>query len=261
MPRWTIGFGLTVQLIAAATLATSAIPATQPAALSTQSTADEVLDALDARGRSLQDFSASVNLTDSDNSTGDSTINIGQVVLQRKAEDDARIRVAFTQKQLGNKIFKVDHEYTLDNGLLIERDYQAKHETRQQILKPGQKLDLFKLGEGPFPLPLGQKRQDVLQLFGVRKIDPAKDDPPASVHLQLTPKPRTQFARQFKTIDIWVETASKMPRRIQTVDINEVTTRTTDLTDVKINSGATEQDFAEPPLPEGWDVIEGPYGQ
>ncbi len=165
-----------------------------------------------------------MRLTDSDNSTGDSTINIGNVILQRKGPDDARIRVAFTQKQLGNKIFKVDHQYTLDNGLLVERDYQSKHETRQQILKPGQKLDLFKLGEGPFPLPLGQKRLDVLRLFQVQKIDPAKDDPPATVHLQLAPKPGTQFAKQFKTIDIWVDTASDMPRRIQTVDVNEVTT-------------------------------------
>jgi outer membrane lipoprotein-sorting protein len=81
------------------------------------------------------------------------------------------------------------------------------------------------------------------------------------VHLQLTPKLGTQFAKQFKTIDIWVDTASNMPRRIQTVDLNEVTTKTTDLTDVKINSGATDKDFAEPSLPDGWDVVEGPYGQ
>ncbi len=172
-----------------------------------------------------------------------------------------RIRIVFTEKQVDNKKKPVDHEYTLDKGLLVERDYDSKHETRQQILKPGQKLDLFKLGEGPFPLPLGQKKEDVLQLFQVQKIDPAKDDPPGTVHLQLTPKPGTQFAKQFKTIDIWVDIASNMPRRIQTIDLNEVTTKTTDLTDVKINSGATDKDFAEPPLPDGWDVVEGPYGQ
>ncbi|HEX4053201.1 MAG TPA: hypothetical protein VHX86_02955 [Tepidisphaeraceae bacterium] len=229
--------------------------------MSVKSTADEILDALDARGKNLQDFSASVTLTDSDNSTGDSTINTGTVLLQRKGEDDARIRVAFTKKQLGDKIFKVDHQYTLDNGLLIERDYQAKHETRQQVLKPGQKLDLFKLGQGPFPLPLGQKREDVLKLFDVQKIDPASDDPPATVHLQLTPKAGTQFAGQFKTIDIWVDTASAMPRRIQTVDVTGTTTKTTDLTDVRINIGLSDKDFTQPPLPEGWDTVEGPYPQ
>ncbi|HEY1921789.1 MAG TPA: hypothetical protein VGG44_03405 [Tepidisphaeraceae bacterium] len=252
MLKWLIGLGLILQL---------AVASTQPAALSSHSSVDEILDALDARGRSLQDFSATVRLTDSDNSTGDSTVNIGTVILQRKGNDDARIRVTFTKKQLGNKIFDVQHEYTLDNGLLVERDYQSKHETTQQILKPGQKLDLFKLGQGPFPLPLGQKKEDVLQLFGVQKIDPAKDDPPGTVHLQLTPKQGTPFAKQFKTIEIWVETASNMPRRIQTVDVAEVTTKTTDLTDIKINSGASDKDFAEPPLPDDWDVVEGPYAQ
>ncbi len=253
MPKWLIGLGLILQL---------AVASTQPAALSSRSTVDEVLDALDARGRSLQDFSAVVRLTDTDSMSGDSTINIGKVILQRKGEDDARIRIVFTEKQVGNKILPpVDHEYTLDNGQLIERDYQSKHETRQQILKPGQKLDLFKLGQGPFPLPLGQKKEDVLQIFGVQKIDPAKDDPPGTVHLQLTPKPGTPFARQFKTIDIWVETASDMPRRIQTEDVAEVTTKTTDLTNIKINGGASDRDFAEPPLPDGWDVVEGPYAQ
>jgi outer membrane lipoprotein-sorting protein len=258
---WSKLFALFLTLQTGCVALAASSPATQPGALTANSGVDEILDALDARGKNLQDFSASVRLTDSDNTTGDSTINIGSVMLQRKGEDDARIRVAFTTKQLGDKIFTVDHQYTLDNGLLTERDYQAKRETRQQVLKPGQKLDLFKLGQGPFPLPLGQKRQNVLTLFDVQKMDPAKDDPPATVHLQLTPKAGTQFASQFKTIDIWVDTASAMPRRIQTEDVNQTTTRTTDLTDVKINGGLSDKDFAQPPAPSGWDTIEGPFPQ
>ncbi|MGD0388452.1 MAG: hypothetical protein ABSC42_05795 [Tepidisphaeraceae bacterium] len=236
-------------------------PSTQSAALSAKSTVDQILDALDARGENLRDFSARVRLTDTDDSSGDSTINTGSVVLQRKGPGDARIRVAFTQRRLGDKIFPADHQYTLDNGILDDRDYLKKHENRTQVLKPGQKLDLFKLGQGPFPLPLGQKREDVLQLFDVARVDPAKDDPPGSVHVRLTPKDGTQFASRFKTIDVWVDIASAMPRRIQTDDINQTTTRTTDLSDVKINAGATDMDFAQPPVPSDWDIVEGPYEQ
>jgi outer membrane lipoprotein-sorting protein len=236
-------------------------PSTQSSALSAKSSVDQILDALDARGENLRDFSAKVILTDTDDSSGDSTVNTGSVVLQRKGEDDARIRVAFTQRRLGNKIFPADHQYTLDNGILDDRDYLKKHENRTQVLKPGQKLDLFKLGEGPFPLPLGQKKEDVLKLFDVAKIDPAKDDPPGTIHVRLTPKDGTQFAGRFKTIDVWVDTASDMPRRIQTDDINQTTTRTTDLLDVKINAGATDRDFAQSPVPPDWDVVEGPYAQ
>jgi outer membrane lipoprotein-sorting protein len=231
-------------------------PSTQSASLSPKSSVDQILDALDARGENLQDFSAKVILTDTDDSSGDSTVNTGSVVLQRKGPDDARIRVAFTKRQVGDKIFHADHQYTLDNGILDDRDYLKKHENRTQVLKPGQKLDLFKLGEGPFPLPLGQKK-----LFDVAKIDPAKDDPPGTVHVRLTPKDGTQFASRFKTIDVWVDTVTAMPRRIQTDDINQTTTRTTDLSDVKINAGATDKDFAQPPVPPDWDVVEGPYAQ
>ena len=235
---------------------------TQPQALSPKSTVDEILDALDARGKNLQDFSAKVVLTDADNSTGDSTINTGAAIFQRKGVDDGRIRIAFTKKQVGDRILPpVDHQYTLDNGILDDRDYKKGHETINHVLKPGQKLDLFKLGEGPFPLPLGQKRQDVLKIFQVDKIDPDPADPPQTVHLRLTPKNGTQFAKQFKTIDIWVDIASSMPRRIQTIDINQTTTKTTDLTDVKINGDITDKDFVQPPMPPDSDIVEGPYAQ
>jgi outer membrane lipoprotein-sorting protein len=241
---------------------TAAAPSTQPQALSSKSTIDEILNALDARGKNLRNFSAKVVLTDSDMSTGDATINTGSMILQRKGVDDARIRVAFNQKQVGDKILPpVDHQYTLDKGILDDRDYNKKHETITRVLKPDQKLDLFKLGEGPFPLPLGQKREDVLNTFQVAEIPPAPSDPPNTVHLQLTPKPGTQIAKQFKTIDIWVDTATAMPRRIQTIDLNQTTTRTTDLTDVKINGDITDKDFAQPAMPPDSDVVEGPYAQ
>ncbi|MGD1276375.1 MAG: hypothetical protein ABR964_04025 [Tepidisphaeraceae bacterium] len=240
----------------------AAQPATQPAALTATSGIDQILDALDARGHNLQDFTAVVRLSDTDNSTGDSAATDGKVLFQRKGDGDARIRVAFNKKERGDQIFDVDHQYTLDDGWLVERDYQAKKEIRNQVLKPGQKMDLLKLGEGPFPLPIGQKKEDVKNLFDVGKIEPAKDDPTDTVHVRLTPRPQTQYARKFKTVDLWVDLASAMPRRIQTLDANETTIKTTDLSEVKINVGLADADFAQPALPNsGWDQIVQPYEQ
>src|SRR5579872_6493392 len=59
---------------------------TQPQALSPKSTVDEILDALDSRGKDLQDFSAKVVLTDTDASTGESTTNTGTCIFQRKGK-------------------------------------------------------------------------------------------------------------------------------------------------------------------------------
>jgi outer membrane lipoprotein-sorting protein len=243
-------------------IATADPATTQSTALSSSSTVDQILDALDARGQNFNDFTATVKLTDTDNSTGDSTNNDGTVLFQRKPGGDARIRVTFTKKERGDKIFDANHEYTLDNGWLVERDYQAKKEIRRQVLKPGEKVDPLKLGEGPFPLPIGQKKEDVKNIFDVTKIPPANDDPPNTVHLQLTPKPGTTYARDFKTIDVWVGTADAMPVRIQTLDLNETTIKTTDLSQVKINVGLTDKDFAEPTLPDsGWDQVTENYGE
>jgi outer membrane lipoprotein-sorting protein len=234
---------------------------TAPAGLTVKSSVNEILDALDARGKNLKNFSATAVLTDTDMSTGDSTINTGKALLQRKGQDDARVRIHFTTQQLGNMIFKVDHDYMLDNGVLDERDYLKKHETINQVLKPGTKLDLFKLGEGPFPLPLGQKRENVLANFQVEKMAADPSDPAGTVHLRLTPKEGSQFVGKFKTIDIWVDVASAMPRRIQTIDINQTTTRTTDLTNVKINGDVGDKDFVQEPMPKDSDVVEGPLAQ
>ena len=41
-------------------------------------------------------------------------------------------------------------EYLLDGQWLIDRNYRAKNEVKREVLKRGQKMDLFKLGEGPF---------------------------------------------------------------------------------------------------------------
>jgi outer membrane lipoprotein-sorting protein len=254
MRKWIFLFVLSVACTSIAD------PTTQPT-LSNNSTTDQILDALDARGTDLKDFSANVTLTDTATDTGDTHISIGSVILQRKSPTDVRIRVAFTKKQVDNLITPQDHEYVLDNGVLDDRDYQLKHENKGQLLKPGQNVDLFKLGEGPFPLPLGQKREDVLKIFDVARVGPTSDDPPGTVHLQLTPKDGTEIAKDFKTIDVWVETQSAMPRRIQTLDINQTTTRTTDLANVKLNTGVTDKDFTLPPTTPEWNVIEGPYGQ
>jgi len=145
--------------------------------------------------------------------------------------------------------------------VLDDRDYTKNHETIDHVLRPGQKLNLFKLGDGPFPLPLGQDKADVLKQFDAVKIAPTSDDPAQTVHLQLTPKAGSQFASRYKTIDIWVDMITGMPRRIQTDDINQTTTQTTDLTNVKINGGVTDKDFILPPMPPGSDVVEGPLAQ
>src|SRR3954471_24902643 len=66
--------------------------------LTADSPVDDVLDALDSRGKSLSDFPATVKLTDSDPALGRSSTRTGKMWLQRRSPTDARIRVSFEKK-------------------------------------------------------------------------------------------------------------------------------------------------------------------
>jgi hypothetical protein len=151
------------------------------------------------------------------------------VLYQLVADGSARIRVTFDKKQADGKISEEKVEYLLSGPDLIDRNYRTRTQTIHRVLKPGEKLDLFKLGEGPFPLPLGQSKQDVHLNFDVSKLPPASDDPKDSIHLKLAPKPGTRLARKFKSIDVWVDIKQNMPARIETLDRNQAATNTVDL--------------------------------
>lgn len=248
----------------AQTPASSAPPAAPaPAAgqdgkLTADSPVDAVLDALDVRGKSLSDFTADVRLGESDPVTALDTTRIGTVKYQKKPSGDARLRVKFDKKQTDRGLRPEELEYLLEDGWLTDRDYRSKVQVRRQVVAPGQKLDLLKLGEGPFPLPLGQSREDVHAQFDVTKEPPGEDAPPNTVHVRLVPKPASQFEEKFSSIDVWVDLANQMPRRIVTVDKVSGARRTTDLENVRVNTGLGDEDFRLPPV-QGWQLQEEPY--
>src|SRR5688500_14120921 len=62
---------------------------------------DEILDALDRQGDQMKDVTADVALTEMDESTKDSATSAGTVRFQRLPEDDARIRVTFETRSVG----------------------------------------------------------------------------------------------------------------------------------------------------------------
>jgi hypothetical protein len=235
----------------------------QPAApvggqLTLTSSLDQILDALHQRGVGLKDFGGDVVLANTDALTGDTQTFTGKVWFQEKGPGDARIRVRFDKKQIGKRVDEqAKMDYVLDNGWLIERDHKRKLQVDRQVLKPGEKINLLKLGEGPFPLPIGQPREEVLKQFEAKKIDPAADDPQGTIHVQLAPKKGTQFARKFSLIDVWIDPQSHFPRKIKTLDTNQTEIKSTDLTNILVNQNPGDNQFTLEKV-EGWTVKSEP---
>jgi outer membrane lipoprotein-sorting protein len=270
----TIACWMTVLSLAGCVSAQSAPPPLNPAGaapataqtapvgdLTPDSSIDQILDALKTRGDDLKTFSAKVALESIDPGLGSSSTQRGTVIYDNnRTGANARIRVIFDEVEEDQKIRKEKHEYLLDGEWLTERSFREKSQIRRQVLAPGEKMNLLKLGEGPFPLPTGQPKDEVKKQFEVQKIVPSKDDPAGTVHIRLTPKPETRFAKQFKKIDVWVDAKTHFTNRIDVADPNGISAKSTKLTDIKVNEPLKDDDFKLEPINEKeWKLIEEPF--
>jgi outer membrane lipoprotein-sorting protein len=232
--------------------------------LKADATLDRTLDALHQVGRDLKDFTADVTLGTTDPKTGEESKQHGRVVYQKyknaNGEDDTRIRVTFEKKEMeGGVTINQKLDYKLEDAWLTDRDYQKKLEVRRQVLRPGQKMNLLKLGEGPFPLPIGQDKEAVKKEFEASKEAAKADDPKDAIHLKLVPKKDTRLAKRFTKLDVYVDQQTGMPRRIDATE-KVGAMRTTELKNVKLNGGVQDADFALDNIEgKGWNRREEPY--
>ncbi|MGH7179381.1 MAG: LolA family protein [Tepidisphaeraceae bacterium] len=229
-----------------------------PAPLTQDSSLDAVLDALDARGRDLHSLSADVKMTETDAGLGASSARSGHFWLMTLPDGSTRARALFDRKTQDDRTTEEKIEYVFANGKLIDRNYARETQVTRLVLKPGEKMNLLKLGEGPFPLPIGQKRQDVCENFDVSKIAPSSGDASNMLHVRLIPKSGTSLARKFKSIDVWVDPSDQLPKRIETVDQNETERRRTDLSDVAINTKLNDADLEPGKVPNlsKWNLVD-----
>ena len=215
---------------------------------------DSTLAALKDVGQKLKDFSANIRLTE-DDGLGNARIKAGKVYFQQRSDGSARIHVIIDKRISNGRINDGEKtEYLLDGPTLIDRNFRTKSEVKRDVLAKGQKLDLFKIGKGPFPLPIGQDPAEVKKQFDLKIIAPGKNEPAKATHIALTPKPGSDLAKKFQTIDIWVDDASHMPVRVDTVD-KKGNVQGTELTNIVFNprGGLKDSDFALLPTEGNWE--------
>ena len=125
----------------------------------------------------------------------------------KQVEPVARFKVHFDSKISGNRKRKLDEEHLFDGRWYVELQSRTKTVTRREIRREGEKSNPYRLGEGAFPLPFGQKKADILAEFEVTRVAEKESDPPQTDHLHLLPRPGTNTGRTYKTLDFWVARA------------------------------------------------------
>ena len=224
------------------------------------------LDRLEARGKKIKSYQARVVHTEVEELTGNRTTRIGGVAYQ--AGPPAKFRIDFEKLLIDDAVRDKKMSFVFDGQWLLRIYWDTKVMIRKRIVDPktkDKKFDPLSVGEGPFPLPLGQKRNDVLRLFAVKLAEPVEKDPANSVHLQLTPRPGAPEAAhrpKLQKIDLWFDREALLP--IKVASVNEQGLRVTaKLSHPKVNALDPEQvaelfDTSTRQAGPDWEVEEPP---
>ena len=138
---------------------------------------DNFLGELEQSGATIESLSGSLSLEKYDALVEETERRFGKLVLEKKA-GKTRFAIQFEEfvDGSGRSDRAVDHWIYAD-GWLCEQDYRNKSFTKRQIVAPGESFDPLALGEGPIPIPIGQRKADVLARFEVSETEIPLDIP------------------------------------------------------------------------------------
>lgn len=168
--------------------------------------------------------------------------------------------VHFTQKIASQKR-ETDEKHMFDGRWYTELQSSAKTVIRREVRRANDPANPYRIGEGVFPLPFGQKKEDVLREFSVKRMPPAKDDPPGTDHLRLTPREGTRSGKSYQYVDFWISNEGKyagLPIKVLTAKkdgtgrLNSFLTIT--FSEIRLNEGFSGNKF-EIKTPAGFEEV------
>jgi hypothetical protein len=189
-------------------LASTVAPTLDPAV-------DDLLTRLESAANDLRDFSAGIAYERFDALLEETERRFGRLVVDGQGKE-RKLALLFDEfiDGSGRADRTRDHWLFLD-GWLIEINEKSKTVFERQVAPPGSTFDPLKLGEGPFPIPLGQPKAEVLKQFAVEAIGtsdaPLLKSLPPGHGLRLVPREETDFAKETAAIEAWYEPETLSP--------------------------------------------------
>lgn len=245
-------------------------PAGAPAKPGAINTADDLLNALQNADASFRSMVANLQKTKifGELEGGGKQINTGRVVFLSEpgasggSKGRRMFQVDFLTTIVDNVQRNEQRTFIFDGEWFVERKPDVKQIHKRQIVAPGQIVDPLAIGEGPFPIPIGQRRERILERFDA-EIRPSDDFPDKDMvggvppqlkdtyQLLLTPREGMRESKQFQNIRIWYRKDNLLPvvaRTSKRDDSIEIFV----LTQIKINEAMPAGVF-DINTPAGWD--------
>lgn len=240
--------------------------------------AEALLDALERADAGLISFQADIEYDRRFELQGDQHIRRGRLFYKAEpppADDSsagkrAVFAVRFHELQIEDSVRREEQTFVFDGEWFIEKNEAAKRFIKRQVAMPGERINPLRLGEGPFPVPVGQKKSDILSRYEAR-LAPLLESIENESHLangfldgatQLVLTPRPEYDRdELREIRLWYRAEAGgrlLPRLTRTVD-RKGDVSLVRLVGMNVNAPDFPADIvsiAEPPRGEGWDVQE-----
>lgn len=255
--------------------------AKQPGAIRT---ADDLLTALETADAGLKTLTAGIRYDRTFEIAGDRQVREGTLYFEARPREadraDRRFSIRFDRLIVGQRVRDEVKEFIFDGEWLVEKlpGEKPKMFTKRQVVPPGERFDPLRIGEGPMPIPIGQRREDILSRYAAELV-PADSDlselelktfVKESYQLKLTPRADRPDEDEFREIRLWYrqspavggQPAMLLPRMARTIN-RSGDESVVQLINVQVN-GPIPADVMKTDTPgpkDGWDVQVIPFRQ
>ena len=250
--------------------------------------AGDLLDELEKADAGMRRLDADVLYDKTFALAGDRQVRIGSLWFESTPTGDPgrpsrRFAIEFTKLYVDTRLQEDPVTYIFDGEWFIEKNPKEKQVLRHQVVPPGERFDPLKIGEGPLPIPIGQKRADIEKAFETSLL-PAEDglavgadasetekaeartlisEVAASRQLRLVPRPGVPQERDFREVRLWYrhDAAGRLlPLMARTVS-RDGNIALVKLANVTINAEGPPpaRVFDQQPPGEGWVVRSEPW--
>ena len=182
---------------------------------------EAMLSALEKAGDTISTFRANVIYDRVDAVSENRERRTGQIVLAQIVGQLKSRTLAIMFDQLIDASGHATTErqrFVFSGGWLFEFDDQRHQLIARELVAPGEQLDPLRIGEGPIPIPIGQKKVEVLQRFEVKfagqPAEPLLKRLENIQGLALYPKQNAGVDPDLGDICVWYDLTTLMPAAV-----------------------------------------------
>jgi outer membrane lipoprotein-sorting protein len=228
---------ITISILCGFASCAETIPVNQPIDANTGSV-NSILDGMQKAAAGLKSYQCKIEYLFSQPVLESKTMRTGDLLYARFG-NGSKLRINFnslSQDDGPNQNYK--ECYLFDGQWLTHIDYQIKQVQKRQLAEANEPIDAFELAKRNFPIIGFGKSEDLSKQFDVNFVN----DSNSLTHLHMSVKPDSQYADQYKSVDIWIDKTSNLPAKIEAVsaqgDIYDIS-----FIDPKVNQAVDEKAF------------------